>query len=99
MAYHFNDSNRIHFTNLQAHHIASEQKRRENIRMEFDRIVNLTPDLTSQESRSELNILTKSADYIESLKEENAVLVEKCRERGIHVPDNLKYKGPGIAHE
>ncbi|KAM9930510.1 hypothetical protein OXX59_000451 [Metschnikowia pulcherrima] len=82
-----------------AHHIASEQKRRENIRMEFDRIVNLTPDLTSQESRSELNILTKSADYIESLKEENAVLVEKCRERGIHVPDNLKYKGPGIAHE
>ncbi|OBA19965.1 hypothetical protein METBIDRAFT_210498 [Metschnikowia bicuspidata var. bicuspidata NRRL YB-4993] len=82
-----------------AHHIASEQKRRENIRMEFDRIVELTPSLSSQESRSELNILTKSADYIDSLKEENARLLEVCNERGITVPEHLIYKGPGIAHE
>ncbi|GBL49219.1 hypothetical protein ACI3LY_004546 [Candidozyma auris] len=82
-----------------AHHIASEQKRRENIRAEFDRIVSLTPTLTEQENRSELSILTKSADYIDQLKDENKQLVELCRMKGIPVPDELIYKGPGIAHK
>ncbi|CAK7906116.1 protein Ino4p [[Candida] anglica] len=77
-----------------AHHIASEQKRRENIRSEFDRIVSLTPTLTSSENRSELNILTKSADYIDKLKEENEKLIASCRARGISVPEELIYKGP-----
>lgn len=67
--------------------------------MEFDRIVNLTPALTDQESRLELNILTKSADYIDELKAENAKLVELCRVRGISVPDEAIYKGPGVANE
>lgn len=82
-----------------AHHIASEQKRRENIRQEFDRIVELTPQLSDKESRSELNILSKSADYIEELKSQNAALIEKCRQQGIPVPDELIYKGPGVAYE
>ncbi|PVH21655.1 hypothetical protein CXQ85_000638 [Candidozyma haemuli] len=82
-----------------AHHIASEQKRRENIRAEFDRIVHLTPTLTEQENRSELSILSKSADYIDQLKDENKQLLELCRLKGIPVPDELIYKGPGIAHE
>ncbi|KAI5949947.1 hypothetical protein KGF57_004457 [Candida theae] len=77
-----------------AHHIASEQKRRENIRAEFDKLVSLTPSLTAQESRSELNILTKSADYIDQLKEENLKLIELCRQKGIEVPEELIYKGP-----
>ncbi|KAI5964610.1 uncharacterized protein KGF55_001679 [Candida pseudojiufengensis] len=77
-----------------AHHIASEQKRRENIRSEFDKIVSLTPNLTKSENRSELNILTKSADYIDQLKEENLKLIEMCKQRGIQVPDELIYKGP-----
>ncbi|CAH2350629.1 protein Ino4p [[Candida] railenensis] len=78
-----------------AHHIASEQKRRENIRSEFDRIVDLTPTLTDLENRSELNILTKSADYIDKLKEENQRLIASCRARGILVPEELVYRGPG----
>lgn len=82
------------FTNKQAHHIASEQKRRENIRSEFDRIVELTPTLTSLENRSELNILTKSADYIDKLKDENQKLIAQCKARGIRVPEHLIYTGP-----
>ncbi|KAI5951695.1 hypothetical protein KGF54_004770 [Candida jiufengensis] len=77
-----------------AHHIASEQKRRENIRSEFDKIVSLTPNLTESENRSELNILTKSADYIDQLRDENIKLIEMCRSKGIEVPDELIYKGP-----
>ncbi|RLV95758.1 hypothetical protein JA1_000746 [Spathaspora sp. JA1] len=77
-----------------AHHIASEQKRRENIRAEFDKIVSLTPTLTESENRSELNILTKSADYIDELREENAKLIEVCRMKGIAVPPELVYNGP-----
>ncbi|CCE72744.1 Piso0_000338 [Millerozyma farinosa CBS 7064] len=78
-----------------AHHIASEQKRRENIRSTFDKIVALTPSLNEHENRSELNILTKSADYIEALKQENDRLVALCRGRDIEVPSKLKYNGPG----
>ncbi|SGZ54263.1 CIC11C00000001296 [Sungouiella intermedia] len=82
-----------------AHHIASEQKRRENIRAEFDHIVRLTPTLSEQESRSELSILTKSANYIDYLKDENQKLIELCQMKGIPVPNELVYKGPGVANE
>lgn len=82
------------YTNIQAHHIASEQKRRENIRSEFDKIVSLTPTLDELEKRSELNILTKSADFIDHLKDENTKLVELCRMKGIDVPSELEYHGP-----
>lgn len=87
------------YTNRQAHHIASEQKRRENIRAEFDHIVKITPTLSEQESRSELNILTKSADYIDHLKDENQRLIELCQQKGIAVPNELIYKGPGVANK
>lgn len=59
----------------------------------------LTPSLTEDESRSELNILSKSADYIEYLKEENSKLVAMCHAKGIPVPDELLYKGPGILNK
>lgn len=61
--------------------------------------MDLTPSLTPDENRSELSILTKSADYIDQLKGENKQLLEYCRARGIAVPDELVYKGPGIANE
>lgn len=77
-----------------AHHIASEQKRRENIRAEFDKIVSLTPNLNELENRSELNILTKSADYIDELRAENIKLIEICRQKGISIPPELIYSGP-----
>lgn len=56
--------------------------------------MSLTPSLSLAENRSELNILTKSADYIDQLKEENLKLIELCNERGIQVPDELIYRGP-----
>ena len=77
-----------------AHHIALEKKRRENIRLEFDKIVLLTPTLSELENRLELNILTKSADYICDLKQENHRLIELCRSKGIPVPPELLYTGP-----
>jgi heteromeric Ino2p/Ino4p transcription factor len=57
--------------------------------------VHLTPTLESLENRSELNILTKSADFIDKLKEDNERLVAECRVKGIAVPEELIYKGPG----
>jgi heteromeric Ino2p/Ino4p transcription factor len=57
--------------------------------------VALTPTLNELENRSELNILTKSADYIDYLKEENERLIQLCRERGITLPEELVYTGPG----
>lgn len=59
----------------------------------------LTPTLSEQESRLELSILSKSADYIDFLKDENEKLVRLCEMKGIPVPPELIYKGPGIAHE
>lgn len=56
--------------------------------------MSLTPTLTELENRSELNILTKSADYIDQLREENANLVEMCRRKGITIPEELVYNGP-----
>lgn len=55
--------------------------------------------LTEQESRSELSILTKSADYIDYLKDENQKLIKLCQMKGVAVPDELVYKGPGVANE
>lgn len=55
----------------------------------------LTPTLTELENRSELNILTKSADYIDQLKEDNEKLIQLCISKGIAIPDELIYKGPG----
>lgn len=86
-------------TNHKAHHIASEQKRRGNIRSEFDKIVKLTPSLSDQESRSELTILNKSANYIEQLRVENAKLVELCKQQGIEVPPDMINTGPGPSSE
>lgn len=57
--------------------------------------MSLTPTLNELENRSELNILTKSADYIDQLKEDNNKLIQLCISKGINVPDELVYKGPG----
>ncbi|CAG8471674.1 6476_t:CDS:2 [Funneliformis caledonium] len=49
-----------------ANHIASEQKRRQNIRLGFDQLVEIVPTL-SQCHRSEALILQKSVEYIQQL--------------------------------
>ncbi|KAI8065304.1 hypothetical protein BC940DRAFT_304699 [Gongronella butleri] len=49
-----------------ANHIASEQKRRQNIRLGFDQLIEIVPALNSG-NRSEALILQKSIDHIRQL--------------------------------
>ncbi|KAI8388076.1 uncharacterized protein BYT42DRAFT_558864 [Radiomyces spectabilis] len=49
-----------------ANHIASEQKRRQNIRLGFDQLIEIVPSL-NQGNRSEALILQKSVDHIRHL--------------------------------
>lgn len=76
-------------TNYQARHIASEKKRRETIRLAFDRIVELVPDLTPAESRTEVAVLSKSANFIDQLRTENLKLIELLQQEKVEIPDHL----------
>ncbi|CDS08944.1 hypothetical protein LRAMOSA10304 [Lichtheimia ramosa] len=49
-----------------ANHIASEQKRRQNIRLGFDQLIDIVPSL-NHGNRSEALILQKSIDHIRQL--------------------------------
>ncbi|GJJ78891.1 hypothetical protein EMPS_11250 [Entomortierella parvispora] len=61
-----------------ANHIASEQKRRQNIRVGFDCLVEIVPTL-SECHRSEALILQKSVDYIHRLLSQKNELESKVR--------------------
>ncbi|KAG0327889.1 hypothetical protein BG000_000749 [Podila horticola] len=62
-----------------ANHIASEQKRRQNIRIGFDSLVDIVPSL-SDCHRSEALILQKSVDYIQRLLHQKNQLKSKVRD-------------------
>ncbi|KAI8975725.1 hypothetical protein BDF20DRAFT_880346 [Mycotypha africana] len=62
-----------------ANHIASEQKRRANIRVGFDQLVEVVPTLDNGH-RSESVILQKSVNYIRDLLEDKNKLKERVRE-------------------
>ncbi|KAL7326541.1 Transcription factor [Mucor circinelloides] len=62
-----------------ANHIASEQKRRANIRIGFDQLVDMVPALDSCH-RSEALILQKSVEYIKDLVQDKNNLRERVRE-------------------
>lgn len=64
-------------------HIMSENRRRNQIRSSFDRLVQLVPQLDDKESRSEYAILTKTAKYIVQLREENERLEKLKTDRGL----------------
>ncbi|GMM37232.1 Ino4 protein [Saccharomycopsis crataegensis] len=70
-------------------HIASEKKRRETIRLAFDRIVDLVPNLTPSESRTEVAVLTKSAAFIDELRSENQRLLQLLQNSNVPVPEHL----------
>ncbi|CAO3649381.1 unnamed protein product [Cunninghamella echinulata] len=69
-----------------ANHIASEQKRRANIRIGFDQLVDIVPTL-SHCHRSESLILQKSYDYIQQLIDTKTNLKERVRELQIVLGD------------
>ncbi|KAI7816294.1 hypothetical protein BC939DRAFT_404036 [Gamsiella multidivaricata] len=62
-----------------ANHIASEQKRRQNIRIGFDSLVEIVPTL-SECHRSEALILQKSVDYIHRLLSQKNELKTRVRD-------------------
>ncbi|KAG0214690.1 hypothetical protein BGX33_001948 [Mortierella sp. NVP41] len=71
-----------------ANHIASEQKRRQNIRVGFDSLVEIVPTL-SDCHRSEAVILQKSVDYIHRLLSQKNELKSRVRELQTHLGDPL----------
>ncbi|KAL2113959.1 hypothetical protein VUR80DRAFT_1537 [Thermomyces stellatus] len=70
-------------------HVASEKKRREAIRLAFDRLTTLVPGIEGQ-GRSEGLVLQKTAEYLHAQLEENRRLVEELERRGGEVPEDLK---------
>ncbi|ORX53574.1 hypothetical protein DM01DRAFT_310416 [Hesseltinella vesiculosa] len=69
-----------------ANHIASEQKRRANIRIGFDQLVDIVPTL-SHCHRSESLILQKSFDYIQQLMDTKTQLKDRVRELQVLLGD------------
>ncbi|ORE02509.1 helix-loop-helix DNA-binding protein, partial [Rhizopus microsporus var. microsporus] len=62
-----------------ANHIASEQKRRANIRIGFEQLVDIVPTL-SDGHKSEAMILQKSVEYLRHLVEVKTNLKETARQ-------------------
>ncbi|KAI7820261.1 hypothetical protein BC939DRAFT_399555 [Gamsiella multidivaricata] len=69
-----------------ANHIASEQKRRQNIRVGFDSLVEIVPEL-GDSHRSEAVILQKSVEYIHRLLNQKNELKSRVRELQVHLGD------------
>ncbi|KAF9182506.1 hypothetical protein BGZ49_004722, partial [Haplosporangium sp. Z 27] len=67
-----------------ANHIASEQKRRQNIRIGFDSLVEIVPTL-SECHRSEALILQKSVDYIHRLLSQKQELKSRVRDLQVNL--------------
>ncbi|ANB11127.1 hypothetical protein AWJ20_3925 [Sugiyamaella lignohabitans] len=72
-----------------ANHIASEQRRRQAIRQEFDKICELVPDLDLSKSRSEVVVLERTVSFLLHLMEENKALRELATSHSIELPADL----------
>ncbi|KAI9273853.1 hypothetical protein EDC94DRAFT_592942 [Helicostylum pulchrum] len=78
-----------------ANHIASEQKRRANIRIGFEKLVDVVPTLSSGH-RSESLILQKSVDHLRQLVDSKTKLKERARELQLmlgDIPDDDSSEG------
>lgn len=70
-------------------HVASEKKRREAIRLAFDRLTTLVPGLEGQ-GRSEGVVLQRTAEFLHEQLSENQRLADELEMRGGEVPEHLK---------
>ncbi|KAF9392744.1 hypothetical protein CPC16_003053 [Podila verticillata] len=77
-----------------ANHIASEQKRRQNIRIGFDSLVDIVPSL-SDCHRSEALILQKSVDYIQRLLHQKNQLKNKVRDLQSNLGESIDDEDSG----
>ena len=72
-----------------ANHIHSEQKRREKIRDQYDKLAELTPGMEGQ-GRSEGRVLEEAVKYAEELRKERDQLIADIEMRGGKVDPSLK---------
>lgn len=72
-----------------ANHIQSEQKRREKIREQYDKLAELTPGMVGQ-GRSEGRVLEEAVKHAEVLKEERQRLIADIEARGGIIDPALK---------
>lgn len=72
-----------------ANHIQSEQKRREKIREQYDKLAELTPGMEGQ-GRSEGRVLEEAVKHAIVMKNERAKLIREIEARGGTVSTELK---------
>ncbi|MCJ1332517.1 hypothetical protein MMC10_009210 [Thelotrema lepadinum] len=72
-----------------ANHIQSEQKRREKIREQYDKLAELTPGMEGQ-GRSEGRVLEEAAKYGDILRKEREQLIADIERRGGVVDPTLR---------
>lgn len=66
--------NKISIDQARLNHIDSEKRRREIVRSTYDKLVEIVPDLTEEEGRSEINIYLKTMNFLRFLYERNEKL-------------------------
>jgi hypothetical protein len=72
-----------------ANHIASEKKRRTNIREQYDKLAEMTPGMEGQ-GRSEGRVLEEVVKHGKNLQQEREQLIEEIEKRGGAVGDEMK---------
>jgi len=89
--------NKAHLSEQQkkANHIASEKKRRHNIREQYDRLADMVPGMSGQ-GRSEGRVLEEVAKLGRELTKERQRLVKEIERRGGKVDDELRDLGGSV---
>lgn len=72
-----------------ANHIASEKKRRTNIREQYDKLAEMTPGMEGQ-GRSEGKVLEEVVKHGRKLLQERNMLIEEIEKRGGSVANEFK---------
>jgi hypothetical protein len=72
-----------------ANHIASEKKRRTNIREQYDKLAEMTPGMAGQ-GRSEGKVLEEVVKHGQELQKERKQLIQEIEAKGGVVPEELK---------
>ncbi|SCU78996.1 LANO_0A04742g1_1 [Lachancea nothofagi CBS 11611] len=76
-------------------HVSSEQRRRQAMRQTYDTLVEMVPDLTASQSRSEMQIYARSYNYLAWLYERNRLLREELKQKtGSDAPSHLEWNIP-----
>ncbi|CEP61253.1 Ino4p LALA0_S02e10198g [Lachancea lanzarotensis] len=76
-------------------HVSSEQRRRQAMRETYDTLVEMVPDLSSKQRRSEMQIYARSYNYLVWLYERNRILREQLQvASGSEPNDSLRFELP-----